>query len=338
MKEMMVYLKTTETCNLDCKHCFTSGSRGAKIFFNPIATVDWLQRLSQYTQDAPHMHIEFHGGEPFLAPVASMQFLYDNCNQMWKSQSWGMTSNLVFKLTDNKIKFIHETLNGRIGTSWDPAIRFTNDKQRQLWTKNIHCLNSQNVELKVNVSITKDTIRLEPIHILTMMAELGFKEIAFERLTHNGTALQNPEIFPTNVELDRWLLLMHHQTVEYNARDWIVNEFLESVYDKFESGLNNSATFCRDCEQKLFTVNADGTIAGCPNSAPEDHYGHISDDIDVLFNAPKRMHTIACEVIRDPRCYTCPVFEYCNSDCHQIGWQGSVCGAPKSLMLELASK
>ena len=33
--DIMVYVKTTETCNLNCDHCFTSGTRGAKIYFNP---------------------------------------------------------------------------------------------------------------------------------------------------------------------------------------------------------------------------------------------------------------------------------------------------------------
>ena len=34
MKDLMIYLKTTETCNLNCAHCFTSGVNGRKIYFN----------------------------------------------------------------------------------------------------------------------------------------------------------------------------------------------------------------------------------------------------------------------------------------------------------------
>jgi len=26
------------------------------------------------------------------------------------------------------------------------------------------------------------------------------------------------------------------------------------------------------------------------------------------------------------------VFMYCGGDCHQLAWQGDICGAPKSLM------
>jgi hypothetical protein len=47
------------------------------------------------------------------------------------------------------------------------------------------------------------------------------------------------------------------------------------------------------------------------------------------------MCNIQSETIRHPTCATCPVFDLCNGDCHQLGWQGDVCAAPKSLMTKL---
>jgi radical SAM protein with 4Fe4S-binding SPASM domain len=129
---------------------------------------------------------------------------------------------------------------------------------------------------------------------------------------------------------------MHEQSTLAGARSWFDNEFLETIYAKFEHNFNAGGTFCRDCEEKLFTLNADGTIAGCPNSAPEVAFGNIDDDIAVLLANPQRIDNIACERSRDPRCYSCEVFQYCNSDCHQLEWQNDICGAPKSLMKELA--
>ena len=37
--------------------------------------------------------------------------------------------------------------------------------------------------------------------------------------------------------------------------------FLTSILSKFTLGTKD-ATFCRNCEQKIFTINADGTIGG----------------------------------------------------------------------------
>jgi MoaA/NifB/PqqE/SkfB family radical SAM enzyme len=42
------YLKTTETCQLNCKHCFTNGINGKKIYFNHNKTVDFIKRFRQY--------------------------------------------------------------------------------------------------------------------------------------------------------------------------------------------------------------------------------------------------------------------------------------------------
>lgn len=337
MRELMIYLKTTETCNLNCLHCFTSGSKGAKIFWDHIKVADWLQRLNLETKTASHVHLEFHGGEPFLADLSSMQYVYDNCKDMWPSQSWGVTTNLTFKLTDDIIKFIQGPLENRVGTSWDPDIRFANPKQYDLWRKNVQTLVDLGVHVKLFVSVTKGTVNMDPLELLEWVKDLGVKELALERLTYNGSANNNPQIFPTNLEQDAWFLDMHLKSQSAGARSWFHNELLESVYAKFEHNFIQGGTFCRDCEEKLFTLNADGSIAGCPNSAPEQAFGNINDDIAELLTNPKRIENIACERSRDPRCYECSVFSKCGGDCHQLSWENDVCGAPKSLMKQLAS-
>lgn len=43
----MVYLKTTETCQLNCSHCFTNGINGKKGWFDPVATVDFFKRYKE---------------------------------------------------------------------------------------------------------------------------------------------------------------------------------------------------------------------------------------------------------------------------------------------------
>ena len=335
----MIYVKTTETCQLNCKHCFTNGINGAKIYFNPEKTIDWIKRFRQYhTGENDTAHFEFHGGEPFLAPVSHMTKVYDETKGLWEHQTFGITSNLVLKLKDEHYKFIEGPLNMRMGTSWDPNIRFEKQKQEDLWRKNVEDLLSKGVTVKLFISVTQDTIEIEPIKLLRWIKELGVQEVSFERLTGNGNANLHPEIFPRNIEQDAWFLKMHEQSEQYNCRDWFENETLEVIYDKFEKGFLKGGTFCRDCEQKLFTINADGTISGCPNSAPEFQFGHLNQDIKSLINSPKRIENIACEVARNPLCFECEVFEFCGGDCHQLAWQDNICGAPKSLMKKLKGR
>jgi radical SAM protein with 4Fe4S-binding SPASM domain len=335
MKTLNVYLKTTETCNLNCKHCFTSGKNGKKIYWNVDLVANWIKKMYNYNPSISHVHFEFHGGEPFLVPLEQMRQVYNDTNGLWESMSWGATTNLVYNIDEEYLKFVKEVLGNRIATSWDPNIRFSNDKQKNLWEKNIKFLKENGVTIKLFVSVTKDVVSEDPIKWLNYFKELKVDEVSFERLTKNGNANFFPEIFPTNRELDKWFLLMHNQSVQNNCDSWFHNDFLQSVYDKFQNNVLNSGTFCRDCEQKLFTINADGTIAGCPNSAPEDYYGNIQQEIDDLINSPKRIEIISCEKSRDPRCYACDIFSKCGGDCHQLEWQDDVCGAPKSLMLKI---
>ena len=328
---LMFYIKTTETCNLDCSHCYTSGSNGRKIFFDPIKVANWVNHFAE----GRSVHFEFHGGEPFLAPISDMREFYNRTKDVWNHPSYGCTSNLVIKLTDERLSFMEEVLGKRIGTSWDPNIRFSNEKQRQLWESNVRQLLNDGYNIKVFVTLTRDVVDMEPIRLLEYFRDLGVQELAIERLTHNGSADQNLHIFPSNLELQYWMYNMHQQSVEHNAREWLENEFLETIYDKFEKGFNASGTFCRDCEQKLFTINADGTIAGCPNSAPTDFYATLDDHPETIEINTKRCGIIAKEASRDPRCYECDVFKYCNGDCHQLEWQDDICAAPKLLMREL---
>ena len=331
----MFYIKTTETCNLNCDHCFTNGKNGRKIYFHPESIADWCNRVKQYQPNAT-AHFEYHGGEPFLAPIEDMWKFYNLTQEHWPDASYGITTNLVHKLTPAKLEFIEKVLNNRIGTSWDPNIRFENQKQIDLFESNIKLLLDRGCTIKLFVSLTRDCVNIEPIKLLEYVKGLGVQEMDIERVTSNGLATKNLTVFPSNIEMQKWFLKMHEQMIEHDARHWFHNGFMENVYAKFEKGFTKAGTFCRDCEQKLFTINADGTIAGCPNSAPTDAWGHVMDDVATSLNAPKRCGIIAEELSRDPRCYDCPVYKYCGGDCHQLAWEGDVCPAPKLLMKELA--
>jgi radical SAM protein with 4Fe4S-binding SPASM domain len=333
----MFYLKTTETCNLNCSHCFTNGINGAKIYFDPTKVSDWVIKFhKEKFKPGDTIHYEFHGGEPFLAPLEHMKLVVDKCKDLSDNRSFGATTNLTYKLKQDQIDFIKNELGGRIGTSWDPKIRFANNKQYRLWHSNVKTLLAEGINIKLFISVTQDTIAYKPITLLRWIRRLGVQEVSFERLTSNGSAKMFPQIFPTNIQLDQWFLDLHKHSDRYNARSWFDNESLENVYSKFESGYNCAGTFCRDCEEKIFTINADGTISGCPNAAPEFNYGSIEQDIQSVINSPRRIRSIVEERSRNPNCYSCPVFRYCNGDCHQLEWQGDVCGAPKSLMKLLA--
>ena len=159
-KDLVVYLKTTETCQLNCKHCFTNGINGRKIYFNPDATINWFQNLHQEISTFNTGSIIFHGGEPFLVDTCEMRDVWFFTKNKLPNVTYGATTNLVFKLYEKHIGLIEDAFNRRIATSWDPKIRFENNKQYALWHKNVKTLLSRNITVKLNISVTQDTINM----------------------------------------------------------------------------------------------------------------------------------------------------------------------------------
>ena len=121
--------------------------------------------------------------------------------------------------------------------------------------KNINTLtqNSDNY-VSLFVSLSKDVIAKRPIEILRFVKSLNVDALHLERITVNGSARKNNHILPSNKDLDRWFVQLYEDTVHHNAFGWFDNVFLNSILRKFTHG-TKEATFCRNCEQKIFTIN-----------------------------------------------------------------------------------
>jgi radical SAM protein with 4Fe4S-binding SPASM domain len=268
-----------------------------------------------------------------------MESIYSLIKSKYPETSFGIQTNLVYKLTEEKLNFFNKIfLKEGIGTSWDSDIRFENINQLLLWEKNVKQLISEGHKISLMVSLSKSLIKnYQPVDIVQYASDLGIQHILFERITSNGNAVINPEIQPSNADLDSWLLLMYEQTIKYSLHEKIHNMFLDEVATSFVNRLH-TANRCRNCEQSLVTINADGTISGCPNSAPEEYWGNVDWSISENLNSKKRLHTMSCELKRNDNCLTCPVNSICNGDCHRLPWEGNICAAPKSLMLKMKTE
>jgi radical SAM protein with 4Fe4S-binding SPASM domain len=334
VSEIMIYLKTTETCQLNCSHCFTNGTNGRKIYFDPNQTIDWFHRFHEAMPNVTAGSVAFHGGEPFLAPVADMRKVWMETKDLWDNVWWSTTTNLVYTMDDDKRDFFKECFTHGVATSWDRDIRFANKKQEQLWASNLKLLQDDGHDITLMISLSKSITDRPAEELLRFVMDLGIQYLHLERITANGNAVANSSIMPSNEELDRWFVDLWDASVKLNAHKYFANLFTNSILSSLVTS-THSGCRCRSCEKKVFTVNADGTIGGCANSAVETTFGHISDDIRQLLTAPGRIQNIVCETQRNPLCFGCDVYDICNGDCHQLAWQGDVCASPKTLMQQL---
>lgn len=330
------YVKTTETCNLNCSHCFTSGSHGAKVYFDPDRTADFFKRLARDCPWVKSVRFLYHGGEPFLSGVDSMYRFHELTKDLFENTSYSMQTNLAFELTSDRRRFLSDVIMPHgFGTSWDWDIRFPNEKVRGVWEENVQSLAQDGHYMTMIVSMTSRLLtETTPKQVIEYASRLGFKHILFERITSDGNAETNRQIIPLNRDLDAWILKMYEESLSGKFYDEIGNMLLHEIATAYVNR-DHVANRCRECEQTLLTINADGSIAGCPNTAPKNAWGNINWRVMDSLKSPKRLKTIACETSRNTECYTCPVSDICNGDCYQLGWDEGGCASPKSLFMKM---
>lgn len=336
MIQKTIYVKTTGTCNLNCSHCFTNGKNGDKTQFDPEVTVRWIKDfMSRYPADKTHYHIEFHGGEPFLVPLEKMQAVADEFIEQ-ANVSMCANSNLTFKLTDAHIDFIQHYFGGYIGTSWDHWIRWGNQKQRDLWEKNLATLRDNGVKIGLKVSVSRPLIETTPDWFLDQMERLAVDDISLERLTNDGSAEVNPDIFPNNEDQDNWYLALYLRYKERKPRFKI--KTLDILEQKLRLNMVKVDTNCRNCEQNLVTINPDGSLSGCPNAAPKLHHASLEQGVDAFLMSDGRVNEIAKELTWGDTCLTCDVYDLCGGDCHRLPWQKGRCGGLKNTLRYLSGR
>ena len=315
-----IYIKTTESCNLCCDHCYIGEARTNKRFFDEKATIAWLKDYMNINGlKNSDLYISFHGGEPFLCPTEKMEKV---C-QAFPGAQFDATTNLTFTITDDMLRFFKANLvsDGRcfIKTSWDKDIRFNSNAQESLWQENIKRLKNEGIYIKVNVCLTTRLLRLRPQNFLLSFSKLGIDELHFERLTYNTT--EDKTLIPDYKTVDQWLLSLY----KLNPKIEIDN------FTDIKRALKGEYVGCRKrtCMKDVLTINADGSVGACPNSSLTAPFTSIYEKAQVIYD--KRLELIKMEELRNISCYSCDYFCVCNGDCCQLSFLHGECPFPKNL-------
>lgn len=232
--------------------------------------------------------------------------LVDFCHD----QGFGAIScctNLTYKLTDPILNTMQKMYDDKgqsyIETSWDHKIRF-NEKQLQLWTKNIQTLLQNNIIPEVSITLTKQLLNdFTPEQIYAKFTALGVRHIQFERLLVCGSAC-NHNLVPSADTLTEWLA---------NAAAACPDNITVKYFGEIKDGLQGNCHGCigRLCYNNQFTIDVDGTIYGCPVD-----YIHKRGSIFTSLKQNKtQLNLINC--VPDV-CLNCQYVNVCKGDCYLI--------------------
>lgn len=330
-----IYVKTVNTCNLNCGHCFTSGRNGDKSRWDPPVTLAWIKDFISKSSNDVHHHIELHGGEPFLVPLEEIESFTAEV-KTYGDVSVSATTNLVYPIGDRFIDLVVNGFESRIGTSWDPDIRFERDSQRDRWLKNVTMLSNAGVSIKLMVSLSRELIERGPQYLLDQLDTFPVEDVALERITVDGSTTVNTSILPDNEKQDKYLLQLY-KLYRSKVRNYKIVTY-DILEQRIAAGVVKADTHCRNCEQNLVTMNADGTLSGCPNTAASRLHAHMDDGVEAYLQSDGRINQIVEELTHDPRCLRCDVFDVCGGDCHKLPWTGNRCGGMKYLLRHLTGR
>lgn len=311
---MNIYIKPTEKCNLKCRHCYNGEPCSDKLDIE--AAAQFSSSLFFLNKEEENWLI-LHGGEPLMASI-------DQLEQMSNLNIPGVhkriTTNLVAPLSKAAMNLLMSMDD--IRTSFDVGLgRFVKLKHFIWWVHNIRWCRSNGLPLStLNVCLSSGMIKVKPVKLVRMAKQLGFKKLSFENLCLSGRLDESKkELVPPPAAVDEWLLELYHSD---HTEIEIMN------FTSLRAGLYNDWKNYRgiECCKRTLTINANGTVGECPNSARNNVIGSISDDVSNILKGH------VCTLHKNEHfktCLTCSYFKYCRGGCKEQSWIDGVCSYPK---------
>lgn len=317
-----VYLKLTNGCNLHCKHCYNEQMKNHSRMDSDTLkrSIKFLLKLKEQYKDE-EIIVQLHGGEPLLYKLSSISFLVDLLHSY--DFKVGCTTNLVYELKKEHLEIFNKLSKVEdrpfLQTSWDYKIRFENKEQEDLWLGNVAFLLSAGIDVQPTICLTSLLLEeMNPYALLGKFMLLGCNKLNFERITNNGSAVEN-KLKPSNTDVDAWLLEAYKVNKQYFG-------FKIPLFNIVEQSIQGNLYGCRarHCTKDVITINPDGTVSSCPNIAHQS-YTSIKEK-----EYQPSIHWIHEEQVKHCQCYQCEYYAYCNGDCFQLNWD-TTCPGLKSL-------
>jgi len=233
---MVVYLRVTDRCNLNCRHCYSQKGDSDMS----------LEALKKAGELYPRAKFIFHGGEPSMVNVSWLYRAVD----ILKDNPLSMQSNLV-SLSDEFIEFMLE-FKERFGSSIGTSLDLERIKHKKAILDNVCLLAELGFEVTAIITIT--TPQVEPyFQLIEEFLKAGGRWFKFQI----ATPVNGEGFLP--VEKIREIFLRG-----LNVR----GNQLWKMINNYSCGFPISL-FGGNCGRHVRTINPDGTIHVCPELAGE---------------------------------------------------------------------
>lgn len=321
-----VFLRVQQGCNLNCDHCFTLGNKD-RVLTTPFEYVEGFLDSINKNVDPHSVTLYLHGGETFLAKISHLRQVTDHAKAIFAGKKLTIIpqTNLVYRITDDWLKFVKEDCGGQIGVSWDAKIRFGSIKSEQegrlekLFFENLKILRDNGIKYYITITVQKHLLNVRPYRIVNMFD--GASSIDFEHLTVFDEKTKN-----LRVNLKEWSdwydeLVNHYQNYETTWCLPQVDLFTKSI----EDGVIYNCK-CNCCDRKTFTLNPNGTVGFCPDNSYTESVSTVDEMVTNWKGYEEKSHEAFIKRLTSmstENCYSCEHYAECGGNCEDYFFDDS---------------
>ena len=256
-----------------------------------------------------------HGGETFLASISYLREACEIIRSEFKFPDFLIVpqTNLLCKITDETLKFLLDYCHNQVGVSWDADIRFATTTQEETFFKNLRFLIDNHRSAYISITQQVHLLKRDPIELARKFD--GANAIDFELLSPFSPEVKKLKV--NNEEWSNWYLKL----VEYylaNNTGWslpTVDLFVKSIMDGEVHDCK-----CRCCDRRTLTLNTNGTVGLCPDTAyfdPVTDVSRLNDEHWDTFTKLSQSQILRRFDTTEPSCYTCDHFDVCGGHCEK---------------------
>ena len=332
-----IILKVTRDCNLRCEYCYVKNKdnyKNERMSFEIFQTI--IERIVSDKEKNiralknTNVQIIFHGGEPTLMPIETLEQFIDYAQKRLPGVSFGMQTNMT-NLNEPWLAFFKKH-NLRPGVSidgWSAADNTLRSKDAELITK-LDLLNAAGIGYGPLMVLTKNNIKKFYPNACTII-----KHAQVNRIKANyAENTQNPKRDKTEVsahDLFKYVFspVMQHffktqhcieENVLHFIRSYIETLVFIPISHKKSCHSNCLAKFCGG-GNNVIEIDADGFACFCGRWAdvqPINTLGTITDpDLFGLSSYLQglKIHILKAKEIRHKKCDTCFAQHLCTYSC-----------------------
>lgn len=360
MKNLTIYFKPTDFCNVGCKHCYLtytdrttmkemSAEELEKILYN---LKDYYQNILKENEKA-NLFIQWHGGEPLLIAYENFKTLletFDKFKDIFEFEHSIQTSLYPLfgkSLEENKKWYIlfQEYFHSSIGTSFDfGGVRKYKGSSENYITElakiSLEMKNNFNIKTTLIMTGTKWVIdNKKEVFDLLMNYDKNFTYYQFEKYNDYNDYNKN-SLSITNKEFSEFLIYIDKKLVENKSKKII--KIIEDAHDMIKDGIGRDK-WSGTCMSNNIIINPDGETNNCVDKAHEESFGNIINTSfgDILRNKG-RINWIKHQKIGhlNNNCTGCEFIHMCHTGCPLLknDLKDDECSGYKSFLLYVKNK